>query len=64
MTPVEHSRKLAAAMPHCQYVEIAGGAHLTLMDHADEVNALLRVFLQRAAATIPRKGRRRRRDDR
>jgi pimeloyl-ACP methyl ester carboxylesterase len=50
MTPIEHTRRLAEAMPAAEFVEIAGGAHLALMDHAEEVNCALRDFLLRAAA--------------
>lgn len=53
MTPVEHSRRLAEALPDCDFVEIADGAHLSLMDHADEVNIHLREFLRRAARARP-----------
>ncbi|MCA1656172.1 MAG: alpha/beta hydrolase [Actinobacteria bacterium] len=48
MTPVEHSRRLAAAISHARFVEVADGAHLMLMDHADEVNEQLRLFLARS----------------
>lgn len=51
MTPVDHSRKLAEAIPGSLSVEIAGGGHLMLMDHADEVNRHLRAFFRRAART-------------
>ncbi|MGB9377094.1 MAG: alpha/beta hydrolase [Mycobacteriales bacterium] len=60
MTPVDHSRKLAEAIANSQFVEVSGGAHLMLMDHADEVNVELRNFLQRAAQAMPAKGKRRR----
>ncbi len=53
MTPLEHSRKLAEAMPWSEFVAVAGGAHLMLMDHAGEVNRHLRAFLSRAARAVP-----------
>jgi len=59
MTPIEHTRRLAVAMPAAEFVEIAGGAHLALMDHAEEVNDHLRRFLLRAAAAVPFTGRQR-----
>jgi len=49
MTPVSHSRRLAEALPGCEFVEVAGGAHLVLMNSAVEVNRHLRDFLARAA---------------
>ena len=60
MTPVEHSRKLAEAMPNCEYVEITDGAHLMVLDHADEVNEHLSDFLQQAARAVPAPAKRRR----
>ncbi len=60
MTPVDHSRKLAEALPGCEFVEIAAGGHLMLMDHAEEVNLDLRSFLERALRAVPRSRRRRR----
>ncbi len=53
MTPIGHTRRLAEAIPDAEFVEIADGAHLALMDHADEVNAHLRAFLRRAAGISP-----------
>lgn len=53
MTPIGHTRRLAEAMPGAEFVEIAGGAHLALMDHAEEVNSHLSDFLVRAAASVP-----------
>lgn len=60
MTPLDHSRRLAEALPNCEFVEVAGGAHLMLMDHAGEVNDRLRNLLERAARTLPWAGKRRR----
>ena len=60
MTPVEHSRRMAEAVPNCTFVEVADGAHLMLMDHADEVNARMRDFLERASRTLPWAGKQRR----
>lgn len=60
MTPVEHSRRLAEAIPNSEFVEVSEGAHLMLMDHAEAVNDELRIFLERAARAIPSTGKRRR----
>ena len=53
MTPPEHSRRLAAALPGCELEEIEDGGHLALMEHPEEVDDLLRFFLRRAARAIP-----------
>lgn len=60
MTPVDHSRRLAEALPNCEFVEVVDGAHLMLMDHADLVNAALRDFLGRAARAVPEASKRQR----
>jgi len=60
MTPVDHSRRLAEAIPNTVFVEVQDGAHLMLMDHADEVNVELRDLFERAARAVPGASKRRR----
>lgn len=43
-------RRLHAALPHAEYVEIEGGPHLNCLTHAAEANAALLAFLRRPAA--------------
>lgn len=52
MTPPEHSRRLAATLPGCELVEIADGGHLTLMEHPERVNDLLRELVRRAVRSV------------
>jgi pimeloyl-ACP methyl ester carboxylesterase len=66
LTPVEHTREIARLLPGAELVEVADGGHVTLMEHADLVNAHFVAFLRRSArsasgeeAPVPdRKGRR------
>ncbi|HEV7757247.1 MAG TPA: alpha/beta hydrolase [Mycobacteriales bacterium] len=53
LTPIEHTEEMARLLPGAEYVEIADGGHVTLMEHADVVNAHLLAFLQRAARALP-----------
>jgi pimeloyl-ACP methyl ester carboxylesterase len=53
LTPIEHTQEMARLLPGAEYVEIADGGHVTLMEHADVVNAHLLAFLQRAARALP-----------
>jgi pimeloyl-ACP methyl ester carboxylesterase len=53
LTPVEHTEEMARLLPGAEFVEIAEGGHVTLMEHADVVNAHLVAFLDRAARALP-----------
>jgi pimeloyl-ACP methyl ester carboxylesterase len=53
LTPIEHTEEMARLLPGAEYVEIADGGHVTLMEHADVVNAHLVAFLDRAARALP-----------
>ena len=53
LTPVEHTEEMARLLPGAEFVEIADGGHVTLMEHADVVNAHLVAFLDRAARALP-----------
>jgi pimeloyl-ACP methyl ester carboxylesterase len=68
LTPVEHTREIARLLPGAELVEVADGGHVTLMEHADLVNAHFITFLRRAARSVapeepPVPRRRRRRDE-
>jgi pimeloyl-ACP methyl ester carboxylesterase len=53
LTPIEHTEEMAKLLPGAEYVEIADGGHVTVMEHADVVNAHLVAFLDRAARALP-----------
>ncbi|SBW28598.1 alpha/beta hydrolase fold protein [Candidatus Protofrankia californiensis] len=53
MTPVEHSRTLADALPEADLVVIPGAGHTVVMERPDEVNAALRTLVQRATTHQP-----------
>jgi pimeloyl-ACP methyl ester carboxylesterase len=53
LTPIEHTEAMAKLLPGAEFVEIADGGHVTLMEHADVVNAHLVAFLDRAARALP-----------
>jgi pimeloyl-ACP methyl ester carboxylesterase len=50
LTPVEHSRAIAAALPAAEYIEVVGGGHLMLMDSYDVANRHLDALFRAAAA--------------
>jgi pimeloyl-ACP methyl ester carboxylesterase len=49
LTPVEHSRGMAAALPSAELVVVEGAGHLAMLERAPLVNLRLRAFLHRAA---------------
>ena len=49
LTPVEHSRAMAAELPDAELVVVAGAGHLAMMERDALVNLHLRAFLHRAA---------------
>jgi pimeloyl-ACP methyl ester carboxylesterase len=49
LTPVEHSREMAAALPSAELLVIDGAGHLAMMERPTVVNLRLRAFLHRAA---------------
>ncbi len=48
MTPLEHSRTLAAALPEADLVVVSGAGHAVILERPDEVNAALRALVDRA----------------
>jgi pimeloyl-ACP methyl ester carboxylesterase len=53
LTPVEHSRAMAADLPAAELVVVEGAGHLAMMERAPLVNLRLRAFLHRAARAAP-----------
>lgn len=47
VTPAEHMRAIAAVLPAAELVSVPDGGHVTLLEHADEVNAALGAFIDR-----------------
>jgi len=49
LVPVEHSREIAALLPHADYVEVNGSGHMALMERQDIATAQLQRLLGRVA---------------
>lgn len=49
LTPPDHSRAIAAAVPHAQLTEIPGTSHLAQLERPEVVNDAIRDLLKRAA---------------
>jgi pimeloyl-ACP methyl ester carboxylesterase len=62
MTPVEHSRELAEALPNGDYLEIPEAGHMVLLERHEIVTESIRKLLQRAMTQRPGWFRRRWRD--
>lgn len=54
MTPPDHSREMAAAVPHAQLVVVPQAGHMVPLEHPALVNLQLRAFVRRAARGHPR----------
>ncbi|HEY7223583.1 MAG TPA: alpha/beta hydrolase [Micromonosporaceae bacterium] len=50
VTPVEHSRAIARALPHAELAVIPGAGHVALVERGDDVNAVLLPFVRRIGA--------------
>jgi pimeloyl-ACP methyl ester carboxylesterase len=50
LTPVEHSKAMAAALPRAQFTEVPGSSHLVHLERPTVVNDALRDLLKRAVA--------------
>ncbi|MFS1297493.1 alpha/beta hydrolase [Streptosporangium longisporum] len=50
LTPVEHSREMAKALPEARFTEVPGSSHLVQLERPTAVNDALRDLLKRAAA--------------
>jgi pimeloyl-ACP methyl ester carboxylesterase len=49
LTPVDHSRRMAGALPHAELLVLDGAGHLAMMERPELVTLRLRAFLHRAA---------------
>ncbi|MGW4421637.1 alpha/beta fold hydrolase [Streptosporangium sp. NPDC004631] len=49
LTPVEHSKAMAAALPRARFTEVSGTSHLVQLERPTVVNDALRDLLKRAA---------------
>jgi pimeloyl-ACP methyl ester carboxylesterase len=49
LTPLAHSQEICEALPDAEMVVVAGGGHVVLLEHADEVNAAIGSFLRRVS---------------
>jgi pimeloyl-ACP methyl ester carboxylesterase len=54
LTPVEHSREIAAAVPTAQLVVVEGAGHMVQLERAALVNLQLRALLRRAGKAASR----------
>jgi pimeloyl-ACP methyl ester carboxylesterase len=50
VTPVEHTRALAQALPQAELAVIPGGGHVALLEHSEAVNAILLPFVRKIGA--------------
>ncbi|MFJ2030370.1 alpha/beta fold hydrolase [Streptosporangium sp. NPDC087985] len=50
LTPVDHSRAMAAALPRAQFTEVPGSSHLVQLERPTVVNDALRDLLKRAVS--------------
>ena len=60
LTPVEHSRELAASLPQAEYVEVPDAGHMVLLERHEIVTDHLLKLLRRARTDRPSRWRRRR----
>jgi pimeloyl-ACP methyl ester carboxylesterase len=59
ITPPDHSRAIADALPNAELVMIPNAGHQALMEQPELVNAVLLRFIDAALAEAPRRRRRR-----
>jgi pimeloyl-ACP methyl ester carboxylesterase len=50
LTPIEHSRAIAAALPDAELVVLPGAGHMVMLERHDEVSEALLALVRRAAA--------------
>jgi pimeloyl-ACP methyl ester carboxylesterase len=56
MTPVEHTRAMARALPGAQVTILDPGGHLSILEHPDRVNSDLRELFDDAWALAGKRG--------
>ncbi|MCA1710923.1 MAG: alpha/beta hydrolase [Actinobacteria bacterium] len=54
LTPIEHSRVMAEAVPSAQLVEVEGAGHMVQLERAPLVTLHLRALLRRASTAVAR----------
>ncbi|GAA3200748.1 alpha/beta fold hydrolase [Dactylosporangium siamense] len=50
LTPLTHTREIAAVLPEAELVVVPDGGHVVMLEHADEVNDAIETFLKRVLA--------------
>jgi pimeloyl-ACP methyl ester carboxylesterase len=50
LTPLTHTREIAAVLPEAELVVVADGGHVVMLEHADEVNDAIEAFLKKITA--------------
>ena len=50
LTPLTHTREIAAVLPEAELVVVPDGGHVVMLEHADEVNEAIEEFLKRVIA--------------
>lgn len=58
LTPIEHSRELAAALPDASYVEVQDAGHMVILERHDVVTAHLTELIGRVRDHLSQRGRR------
>jgi pimeloyl-ACP methyl ester carboxylesterase len=54
LTPLDHSRTMADALPSAQLVVVEGAGHMVQLERAPLVTLHLRALLRRAGSTVAR----------
>jgi pimeloyl-ACP methyl ester carboxylesterase len=52
LTPVSHSERIAAALPHAQLIIAENSGHLLMLEHPDQVNRPLLALVDSALARV------------
>ncbi|MFF5230073.1 alpha/beta fold hydrolase [Dactylosporangium sp. NPDC000521] len=47
LTPLTHTREIAAVLPEAELVVVADGGHVVMLEHAEEVNDAIETFLKK-----------------
>jgi pimeloyl-ACP methyl ester carboxylesterase len=58
LTPASNSEAMAEAMPHAELRIVTRAGHMVMLERPDEVNTALRILVERAAASVPKRRRR------
>jgi pimeloyl-ACP methyl ester carboxylesterase len=52
LTPVSHSERIAAALPHAQLIIAENSGHLLMLEHPDQVNRPLLALVDSALTRV------------